>query len=206
MTPTAARSSFGPRLLACLFAGSSALALLLFLCSATMWGRGFLVSSDHLWFVAAPRVAVGECIVSAVEVHSQRGLVQLQYLRASVPVDANAPGGGWHWTTVRRGPRALVLGEDELVWGFGVSAGRDAPADGTRLGFARATLPWWFLVSMTAILPAAYIRSRCRLVYRKKHDLCPSCGYDLRATGGRCPECGAAVVGGAKAASPATAA
>jgi hypothetical protein len=68
---------------------------------------------------------------------------------------------------------------------------------------ARSFTPWrqsceiCFLVAALAILPgltlARYRRRRLRIAL----GLCAECGYDLRATPGRCPECGS--VGGGRA-------
>ena len=52
-------------------------------------------------------------------------------------------------------------------------------------------LPYWSLVVLTAALPVVWF---CRRVARGRRQLehrCIRCGYDLRATPDRCPECGA---------------
>ena len=51
--------------------------------------------------------------------------------------------------------------------------------------------PHWFLVLFFAILPAFHLRAILRSRRRNRVGLCPRCGYDLRATPERCPECGA---------------
>ena len=57
-------------------------------------------------------------------------------------------------------------------------------------------LPHWFLVAVAAVPPAIWlgrVRRARRTRHRQVNRLCPSCGYDLRATPDRCPECGESV-------------
>jgi hypothetical protein len=61
--------------------------------------------------------------------------------------------------------------------------------------------PDWSLVSAFAVLPAIVAFRQIRAVRRRRHrsrlGLCPACGYDLRASPERCPECGVAPAKGA---------
>ena len=52
-------------------------------------------------------------------------------------------------------------------------------------------LLWTVIVVVTGILPATHLAYAARRRLRLDAGLCLTCGYDLRATPGRCPECGA---------------
>jgi hypothetical protein len=51
-------------------------------------------------------------------------------------------------------------------------------------------VPYWLPCLATAVLPATWLQRRWRRRNRFGPGFCPSCGYDLRATPHRCPECG----------------
>lgn len=58
-------------------------------------------------------------------------------------------------------------------------------------------VPCWFLTLLFGIAPATWLLGAWR-AYRRHHreelGLCLACGYDLRASKNRCPECGRAVL------------
>jgi hypothetical protein len=52
--------------------------------------------------------------------------------------------------------------------------------------------PIWALLLVASALPPLGITLIVRRIRRRHetHGACPACGYDLRATPDRCPECG----------------
>ena len=67
--------------------------------------------------------------------------------------------------------------------------------DGMESSFASETesgitLPLWLPLLLSLPFPFILMRRIQRQRHRRNHGLCPDCGYDLRATPNRCPECG----------------
>ena len=52
-------------------------------------------------------------------------------------------------------------------------------------------VPYWFATAVFLLPPALWAARDRRLRKRRRMGLCRRCGYDLRASGGACPECGA---------------
>jgi hypothetical protein len=55
------------------------------------------------------------------------------------------------------------------------------------------TIRWWVASVLFAVQVMGFLIPAVRSRRRLRRGLCPTCGYDLRATPERCPECGSVV-------------
>jgi hypothetical protein len=54
-------------------------------------------------------------------------------------------------------------------------------------------VPFWSLASVAALLPCVVAYRWLRRLRRAKLGLCVACGYDVRESHERCPECGSTI-------------
>jgi hypothetical protein len=80
--------------------------------------------------------------------------------------------------------------------GFGLGSSVTGTPAGMRGRYSEAAcgvvVPYWAVCAMPAVVPAVRLAHTLRRRRRRSLGLCPSCGYNLRATPDRCPECGTA--------------
>jgi hypothetical protein len=158
-----------------LAAGVSAVALL---AVAVLWERSFWVGDT--WDREEPGGG-------AVIMGSSRGQVWWARLDVS-PIRFDRPSG-------YRADRAKVAPTNGVpaVWSFAGFIWTNYRLPGPGPVVRAFTMPYWFAAALTAPLPAAWVRARRRAARadrRRKAGLCTACGFDLRATPDRCPECG----------------
>jgi hypothetical protein len=143
---------------------------------------------------AAPRVDYahrdpGRGVFSGWVVNSFAGQIGIYRTRSWGQRLAGQKGTSWHWYAV---PLRYVPIRDRLGLVAPSYEYRDKPiADETALRFWGLTLPYWMLVLASAPLPVLRIARSRRRARRRAQSRCQTCGYDLRATPDRCPECGA---------------
>lgn len=150
------------------FIAMSLVSLLLCAQACIMWARSQHIYEYRRWDRGDARNRIG----------SARGYIYYEWLSPPTVLRAK-------WSN------RLILADDPPIYpvstwsllGFAISHGRSGA-----YGWFDVRIPYWAIASATGISAIILLR-RTR---RRRHlaGACPLCGYDLRATPDRCPECG----------------
>jgi hypothetical protein len=152
--------------------GLTGLSLVICLATAMLWVRSYWLS-QHWGFVRDDSALIGG---------TMRGT--LCFLWIHTP-SANR----WRTTYHDESPQSPAKALDRARWrwhGFAFDRAAEtafSPSSGYVL------MPCWAVLSLSALLPVARVFAH-HFPRKKVAGLCATCGYDLRATPDRCPECG----------------
>jgi hypothetical protein len=132
-------------------------------------------SSDYRFYVSHRRTLV---------ISWERGCVRVNYTRFDpadrlLPADEHLTVSWWH------GPSAYSS-DGPRWWDAGT---RTNSGSGEAIYEVWLSARIWPIVVLATVLPGLWIIRRQR-ARRHRPGFCERCGYDLRATPGRCPECG----------------
>jgi len=182
---------------------------LLFLAVVVLWVRSYFIA-EGIYFqpVAAPEEFASPMPYKPARWHYQwhlaacRGKVQLE--RRNLAIGEETQPGTIHLPADQAVLPSLRPHPLDVDWRFaGLEYFRrdrkyvnQPPVKFWHWGFLIVTAPYWWLALMSGILPAVVgvrisrnLRRRTRIAAGK----CVECGYDVRASEGVCPECGAKI-------------
>jgi hypothetical protein len=156
----------------------TALSLLLLVATAVLWVRSYRL-------VDYPKYQLDR---GTAAMYSSRGGVRLSYATAT---ELN-PGLTWDRL---KGLSYYPLNDTaHPFWnrlGIGVDSGQSYASGNTVASrYWGITLPHWLIAAAMVLPPLARAVGCYRRRRRSVPGLCTKCGYDLRATPDRCPECG----------------
>jgi hypothetical protein len=180
---------------------------LLFMMAAVLWARSYWVGDEihrdlhrvgpHPYVIYDLRLmlARGTLVGSTATTIYPEGSHRVEMTRLN-RVDVNQYLSRWAWWRNWEPDRPSRFVRAEYYRPFRWTTGTASGEEGEWMSVGTFVLPWWAVVVVTAIYPAAWAvvaRRRHRDRRRREMGLCRGCGYDLRASEGRCPECGEAV-------------
>ena len=193
-----------------LFTTLSALSLLLCAAVCVLWARSQTGSDEAAWRYDR-WLGDGSAASDQVSLTSDKQRVWLLITRGRVGpyngqlvwgyhINADRSGGrprltfrhepyeGVPWHLIQYGPDASGWGP--LRWQGGRRSG---PRVGDDHRGIRVSVSHWLLALLLLAGPMVWLTRFRKARRARKLGLCTACGYDLRASPDRCPECGAAV-------------
>jgi hypothetical protein len=169
------------------------LSLLLCVAVCLLWVRSYWVA-DAVHRVRGQPYSDDSRFLWSRGLESNRGWVELAWKNSYVRRASMRPGEPWfedHTTLTEEQPFNKRWRLDRPAWQVVRCDGWSHPGE----EYAAVAVPHWLLAAAFAAGPAYRLRTtarRSRAARRMRRRQCPTCGYDLRAAPGRCPECGTA--------------
>ena len=182
-----------------LFTALSAGSMLLCVALCALWVRsaGHYDRLDYTW-VSEPPVYRRTCIVTSNAGQCSVGFVafDLEQVPATPP-----DRGGWEHRSADRSTSPALMFPPYRRSAFSTEfAFTHRPWTGTTVSGSAASFtdwslrfPVWAAVVLSAVIPAGWSIVRLRSRTAGRRGDCRRCGYDLRASEDRCPECGEAI-------------
>jgi hypothetical protein len=178
-----------------LFALCAALSLLVCISVGVLWVDGYRTVTMYRWVTRDGRDLHERSVLN------YNGL--LAFRDSAHLLDDDEPGRKYGDYVVRRAQRPDRRGLEREPWDGAWPPLRNALLPSVvsssagrgpfyAISSSTVAVPAWMPLLATAILPALWIHAWRRQRRTARLGLCPACGYDLRATPGRCPECGSA--------------
>jgi hypothetical protein len=155
-----------------LFNVLAVVSLMLCVAMAALWARSCF-AADEIWYGAAD---------SYIAILSVRGRILLGWTSEAT---GKRQANRWKFATDRVENFPPV---PNGVFGFDYQW-RVPTINGVTFVERQATMPYWFPALVAAAPPAWWLLWK-RPRPKSTSLSCPICGYDLRATPDRCPECG----------------
>jgi hypothetical protein len=157
----------------------TAVSLLLCVAAGGLWARSRVLGHSD-WFSGSSASAGRQAMVIG-------GTVYLRHITSPRAWWRPAPWTYERRTNYRAFTRATDLQLDVASFGFSRHRGT---LDGSPFTETWLIFPLWAVVLATAGLPVLWLTRRVRRRMNSEPGHCPVCGYDLRGTPERCPECG----------------
>jgi hypothetical protein len=177
------------------------LLLLIALAAIILWplSRGHLYEiAAKRYVTAASRVDYFNCFITCQDGHVMFGYGRIAATGginlSAYTDDAHRAGEGWSWHP-QSTPRIYPI----TAWwsdGWGPFHWEVNEKDGGEYSIIRRwyAVPLWLVALISGVWPVWSIALSIRRMRRRRRaareGCCKSCGYDLRATPDRCPECG----------------